>query len=763
MVEAANEFLGFFLDEALDVLSVWERSCLALEKDGSAEAKEELYRAAHNLKGGSGAVGLSDFNHVVHKVEDLIQKILNGQLQPNPSIIKVLLGAHSLLVQWIRQLKDGASFSAEPEIQLVLQEVAALLGGSSSGIESPPASEGLTELSEAALEALLEQQVASASAAELPPAPPSPRPSETPKLQSPTSKSQSESIRVASSKLDLIIQLIGELSTQQAIVWHARQNGQMQSPSCDNAIQLIQKIAKDLQGQALSLRLQTLQNLFQRLERSASDVARSQQKKIEVQLTGEHVELDRTVIERMSDAMNHVIRNAVDHGVEAPEDRLAAGKSEAATLRIVAQQETNGVLITISDDGRGLASEKILKKAVERGLVRPEAQLSEGEIHRLIFHAGLSTAEKLSDISGRGVGMDVVKNAVETIGGTIEVSSQARRGTSFAITLPATLSIIDALVIAVDGERYAVPIQDVAEIIDQASARIEPVAGFGSILSLRQELIPLEVLRQHLPEAVELPEGTIPVGGQSIRPALVVRRGDVSLAFAVDGVLGQQPLSVRPLPPALAQIPGYGGGSILGNGDPCVILNLGALVNRYYESRTAAKGRAERRDLATAAASPALSGIENRFLVFELGAHTLGAPLLSIKEVLKGQRCEPRLGAAPHVRGSLELRGQLLPVYELARILGLTPAPETSDTSDLVLEDSTGLFALRVERVLAVAALELLPGHTAAMPDALIGSAHFAGRTLTLLDLQRALRVWETNSAGTPAPSSLIAPVLEVS
>ncbi len=764
MAEEQNEFLGFFLDEALDVLSVWEKSCLELEKSGSSEAKEELYRSAHNLKSGSGAVGLSSMNELVHKVEDLIAKILAGHLQKTPAIIKVFLTTHSLLLIWIERLKAGLAFDGDLEVKEIYHELLRIQSSEASSADPTSSPLASTDFAAGSSPAdLLLQSIGS-------PRTPADQKIELKseqdlsflhaqaeaKVSTPSAKSQ-ESIRVAASKLDQLIQLIGELSTQQAIVWHGRQNGQVQSPGCDNAIQLIQKIAKDLQGLALSLRLQPLQSLFQRLERTACDLARTQEKKIEVVIRGEHVEVDRSVIERISDAMNHVIRNAVDHGIETPSERQHSKKRETPTLSIEAVQETNGVLISISDDGRGLNSERIQEKAIERGIIRPDAKLSQAEINRLIFHAGLSTAEKLTDISGRGVGMDVVKNSVETIGGTIQVSSQAQVGTSFAISLPATLSIIDSLIIGVEGNRYAVPVQDVAEIVNIENSRIEAVAGLGTILSLRKQLIPIEPLRAHLPPKIAAASHRsidlrASVAGGSIQPALIVRKGETTLGFEVDVILGQQPVTVRRLPHTLSQIPGYTGGTILGDGDPCIILNLSALLSRHFEkiSKSPDESRSNSQDSSSEIAEEEQPRSEHHCLIFEVYGQELAAPLLSIKEVMKDLPCSPMVGAARHLLGSIEVRGELLPVYDLSTLLGLPAHPEYDHATDLVLEEESAAFAIRVSKVLAVSDLKTLrspiPGKQATIIPGMrgyLGTGYYEGRPVPLLDLQKCLRLWK--------------------
>ena len=785
MSEGFSEFLKFFLDEAQDALDVWEKACFEIERSNTLEAREDLYRSAHNLKSGSGAVGLNDFNELVHHVEDLIAKILAEKVAISPSVIKVLLDAHSLLNTWINRLKAGSAYHPQLEIKEIYQCLERV------GTDAPPSprDDQGNEAAHLLLQSL--SPALSAPAAELAPGPTvqdlsppleKPQGKEKEKEREIGPKSQ-ESIRVAATKLDHLVQLVGELSTQQAIVWHARQNNLLQSKSSDNAIQLIQKISKELQTLALSLRLQTLQSLFQRLERTGRDLARSQEKKIDVRIQGDYVEADRTVIERIADALNHVIRNAIDHGIETPAERLQSSKTEAATLRIEAVQETNGVMITVSDDGRGLNTDKILKKAVERGIVRPDAHLAPRDIHRLIFHAGLSTADKITDVSGRGVGMDVVKNSVEAIGGSIHVTSQAQQGTRFALTLPATLSIVDALIVVVDGSRYAIPVQDVGEIIDALQSNIKTVAGFGRLLTLREMLIPVESLREHLPKRpLSASKGrsisstrshSDQQSSTSLPPALIVRSGLESLAFEVDAILGQQPVTVRRLPHIIAHIAGYTGGTILGDGDPCLVLNLPALVSRHFDSvnRSRHHQGEERESEIAVKQSDQVNAIESRFLIFESHGHEFGVPLLRIREILRDLPCEPMVGAASHLLGCINIRGLLIAVYDPGVILGL-PLSDKNPSTDIVLDDGDGSFAIRVQRVCSVANIQALESHILEKHQDIIpgfhgylGTGTYQGRPIALLDLQETVRSWELQRRS-PAHSSSIKQVenkLEVS
>lgn len=747
MTAENNEFLNFFLDEAPDVLNGWEKACLSLEQDPSQETREELYRAAHNLKSGSGAVNLTEFHELVHTVEDVIAKILNRQLEVSGDAIRTFLGTHSLLSSWVEHLRAGRSFDPGEQIADIKAQVAVLLGQ-----HDAPA-------------VLASEEDAPAVSEETPPAsvPAADEGNSIESVKSPEKTAskgavQKESIRVAAAKLDNLIQLVGELSMQQAILWHGKQNDSLGSKSCDVAIHLIQKIAKDLQNLALSLRLQPLQNLFQRLERAGRDLARSQGKRIEFETAGDFVELDKSVAERIADALTHIIRNAIDHGVEQPEERLAKGKTEQARVRLEASQEPNGILIKIRDDGRGLNAERILRKALERGIVKADAQLAESDIHRLIFHAGLSTAEKVTDVSGRGVGMDVVKTAVESIGGTIDLASQENRGTSFLIALPATLSIIDALIVSVDGNQYCIPLQDVAEIIDLRELEVQTMPAQGRLISLRRRMIPVESLQKHLPLGQSIDSGRFPGSlkgedkTEGMRPALMIRSNSGLLAFEVDRLAGQQSVTVRSLPGLLSQIPGYTGSTILGDGNPTMILNLPALANRYFEQL---QHFSALRQENAAEADEAYSENNDRFLIFELSGHTFGSPLMNIREIVDGGTCEAIVGSSPYLRGSLNVRGQLLPVFSLRDIFGLPVAAKGQ--TYLVMEHPEGTRAVQVDRIASVTG----PGKRLAIDGqgfekqlrhlpGFVGFLNVADRSVPLIDFQQTLNHLGSIPTGNP-------------
>ena len=615
-----QEILGLLLDEASEAMQEWEQSCLLLEKDASQQNLDALFRVAHNVKGASRSVGLMELGAFVHIAEDLITLLKNDASLVNSERIGILLDSQSLLNDWIETLREDSTFNPdtkalEAKIQEAIAEIEASGGKKTesfadeseleqevnnvqAGLEEPAAPVELKSVEEIQAElaaAAAEEEKAKAQAEvkkEAVPAPEKPAPAAASKKKAKRKESATKpdkTIRVSANKLDELMQLIGELSIHQSIVSHSKQRGELETEVCGNAIYLSNKITKDLQNLTLSLRMQPVAGLFQRLERVGRDVAKAQEKDINFELEGTEVSLDKTVIERVTDPLIHVIRNAVDHGVE---DNAERGEKGKATVLIGAHQDAGGVVITVKDDGKGMNPEFLFNKAVSKGLISPDAELSNSEIYQLVLLPGFSTKEVVTDISGRGVGMDVVKQAVEELGGTIEIDSNLGTGTSFRITLPTNLSIIDALVVKIGKSNYAVPMKELVEIIDLTEHSIENSGSEGKMINLRDLIVPVERLDEYLP-AVEGEDQfmTANVEGESRAgtPALVVADGGNQLAFEVDFILGQQQIVVRPLSEQLAELPGYAGGTILGNGEPGMIINLSQMTKSYLK-RTKRKG-----------------------------------------------------------------------------------------------------------------------------------------------------------------------------
>ncbi len=590
------ELLTCFIDETIDSLEMWERCCFDLESRGSApEILSALFRAAHNIKGASRAVGLESFGAFVHSVEDVIQAIQKSSIKVDPFTVGFLLKAQAVLTDWAERLRSDQNYSPDTsELKNTAQKLLNKKESSEPIIskEASPASEVISSTEE--LDRLIaemqgelsiaseETQVASTPQPKIAVEKSEPKPAINQNADKSTSKSD-ETIRVAASKLDELIQSIGELSIHQAIVSEAQKNGTMNSKICANALSLSQKISKELHNKALSLRMQPIQGLFQRLERVIRDVARSQDKSIKVAQLGTEVELDKTVIERITDPLIHVVRNAVDHGIESPGGRIKSGKDETSILTLTAQQDATDVCITVADDGKGIDPERVRSKAIEKGLISAEAQLTRDELINLIFLPGFSTAEKVTDISGRGVGMDVVMKAVQALQGNIQVTSELGKGSAFTLRLPMSLSIVDALVVKVDEIKYAVAMHELTEIIDLSDMHIEASGNEGQMLDLRGQIIPVAKLGRFLAQPKN---GRAPIIFQNGRPALLIRETRGTVAFEIDRIMGQQQIVVRPLGEKLAGLGEFSGCTILGDGEPGMILSLNNLARNYFNSTT---------------------------------------------------------------------------------------------------------------------------------------------------------------------------------
>ncbi len=563
------EVLGIFVDEALDALVEWERSCLNLEQNPSENDLNALFRAAHNIKGASKAVGLDKLGTFVHQIENLITIVQKGKLGINKDICALFLKGQEMLNNWVLELKKDPYFALNTS-EYCGQLNKALEGASGEQVQdlgSMPLAHVAVE--ENLLEGIEEKNKTSVTKAQ--------------------QSRANETIRISADKLGELIQLIGELSIHQSIVNHGSTTKSLDSERCTKAISLMSKVIKDIQSRAMALRMQPLQGTFQRLERVAKDVARDLNKEIIVSVDGGDVDLDKTVTERMIDPMIHIVRNAVDHGIEEPEEREKNGKPRQARLRISAEQDANGVLITLRDDGRGMDLDRILKKAIEKKLAVSGDGLSKKDILNFIFKAGFSTAAKVTSISGRGVGLDVVRGVVDQLGGFVEVDSEFGKGSIFNISLPTSLAILEAIIVGVSDNRYVVPLRDVNEIIDLNSYPKENTAKGGQMLSLRGNVVPIEALAKYLPARANNvgKENKNVLGTKDLshlRPALITVVENKRLAFQVDSIIAQQQVVMRDLSENLSRIPGLIGGTILADGEPGMIIGLDTIGRAFLKS-----------------------------------------------------------------------------------------------------------------------------------------------------------------------------------
>ncbi len=384
------------------------------------------------------------------------------------------------------------------------------------------------------------------------------------------------SMRVATSKVDKLIDLVGELVIAQSMAKAIVENFTPSRLShLREAMAETERYTRELQERVMSVRMLPIGQVFSRFPRLVRDVAAQLGKQVRVEMVGEETELDKGVVERMSDPLTHLVRNAIDHGIETPEERRRLGKPEEGLLRLEAYHQGGNVVVAVSDDGRGLDAERIRQKAVERGLIAESAALTAEQAHNLIFEPGFSTAETVSDVSGRGVGMDVVKRNVQALNGSVAVRTEAGAGTTVSIRLPLTLAILDGLLLKVGAETYILPLVSIVESIRPRPEQVRSIAGKGEVVAVRGEALPLMRLHQLFAIPTEV---TDPCRGLTV----IMEAGGQRTALLVDELLGQQQVVVKSLEAHYRKVQGVLGATILGDGRPALILDATGLAQAAH-------------------------------------------------------------------------------------------------------------------------------------------------------------------------------------
>ncbi len=383
------------------------------------------------------------------------------------------------------------------------------------------------------------------------------------------------SIRVSTEKIDMLINMVGELVITQAMLGQIGQQEEISQESVLMLQQGLEQLAshtRDLQESVMQIRMIPISFAFNRFPRLVRDTSQQLGKKVELIMKGEETELDKTVMEKIVDPMVHLVRNSLDHGLESPEDRVAKGKTETGSITLNAYHQGGNIVIEIIDDGAGLNTEKILNKAVEKGLVSPDEDLSDDAIHQLIFKPGFSTADAVSDLSGRGVGMDVVKRNIHELNGTIDLRSRKDEGSRFTIRLPLTLAILDGQLVRIGDHVYVVPLVSIYESLQVSQDRINRLSDEHELIRLRDEYVPVvKVFKEfgHHAEAQNIKDGLV----------MVVDNSNEKVGLLVDELLAQQQVVIKNLEDNYTRIPGVSGATILGNGTVALIIDVAGLVN----------------------------------------------------------------------------------------------------------------------------------------------------------------------------------------
>ena len=385
-------------------------------------------------------------------------------------------------------------------------------------------------------------------------------------------KAVATTMRVELEKIDRVVNLVGELVIAQAMLGQVVHG--LEEETTGRLVQVLEEVShhtRELKDSVMSMRAQPIGAVFQRMPRLVRELAHKTGKKVKLEMHGEGTEVDRSIIERLGDPLTHIIRNSVDHGIEAPDERRAAGKSEEGVVRLSAEHRGGRIVVEIADDGGGVNPDRVLKKARERGIVSPDAVLTEDEINNLIFAPGFSTAETISDISGRGVGMDVVRRNIQDLGGRITLKSERGKGMTLQLALPLTLAVMDGMVIKVNAETYVVPMSAIVECLRPSRSDIHNLLGGRGMLRLRGNLVPLVHLSDLLDVGAEVDDA-------AERVVIIADAGDgTNFGIILDELCGHQQVVVKSMEESYGTVPGVGGATILGNGRVALILDVDKL------------------------------------------------------------------------------------------------------------------------------------------------------------------------------------------
>ncbi len=593
-LDAERGELMDFVTETLEYLSNAETALLSLETNPeSQEDLQELFRAFHNVKGIAGFLKLKDVGNIAHRTESLLDDAREGRIILKGNYADVCFDALDMLKELVEVISrnisggkyvrpegidellsrlDNPAESSEREVVMlpgkkigevltnsgvIGREVIDKVLEKQHGGEKRPLGELLVE--EGAVKA---KDVALALRAQ----------KKESSVKTPMISTRiSSMIKVSTSRLDTLIDAVGELVIANSMVVQEPEIRDTKNEKLAQNVAHLGKITRELQELATSMRMISLKSTFQKLARIARDLSVKSGVPVEFSYSGEDTELDRNVVEEISSPLVHMVRNAVDHGIESPAERSLSDKPKKGSVRISAKHEGGNVVISIADDGKGLDVDKIRAKAEAKQLIEPGQELSREDIYNLIFKPGFSTAEEVTDVSGRGVGMDVVKKCIDGLRGRVEIKTQKGKGTEFIIRLPLTLAIIEGMLISVGKEKFIIPTIAIMKSIRPENGQVKTVVGKGEMLNVRDSLIPLFRLYRlfEIEGAVSKPEEAL----------LVIITGDgKKCALLVDKLLGQQQVVIKSLGRAFDNLEGISGGAILGDGKVSLILDTTGLV-----------------------------------------------------------------------------------------------------------------------------------------------------------------------------------------
>jgi two-component system chemotaxis sensor kinase CheA len=581
--EETLAMFGEFLQETEEGLAKADAALMDVERgDDDPETVNGLFRVFHTIKGTAGFVDAKEVTALAHTTETMLNLVRQHTLEFRGPVLDLVFDATAMMRRLLVPMRVAVETRTEiaptAELPALLGHIEAAIQGQAPAPapEPPPPPKPTEELWDVA-----------------PVAPVSTRPEAAPVVQAPRPQAHAnapaqaklqDTIKIDLARVDNLVEMIGELVIAESMVVHSPEVTSQTSPKFRAYIGQLTKIARDLQDVGTRMRMVPVRGAFQKMARLVRDLSRKSGKEIQLVQSGEGTEMDRSMVEQIGDPLIHMIRNAIDHGIDTAEERLKAGKPAAGTIRLGAYHEGGGIVIEVGDDGRGLDRDAILRKARAQGLVKDEQSLTDSEIYSLIFAPGFSTAKQVTELSGRGVGMDVVRRNIEAMRGRVTISTVPGQGTTFKLILPLTLAIIDAMLVECGRERYLIPTLSIVQSIQPTASMLGAFAGSAEIINVRGEVLPLLRLDRLFNVAGAKQDATCGL-------VVILETVGRKVGLLVDEVVTQQQVVMKSFGDGLHHVRAVSGAAILSDGRVGLILNVdeiaslagpaGAPVNRY--------------------------------------------------------------------------------------------------------------------------------------------------------------------------------------
>jgi len=708
------------LDKVSDYLMKLENG------EGDKSIIDALYREIHSLKGAAQLFGLVNASNLAHGIETSLQPFRDrGHAEIDKAHVNTLL----LSVDLMNQALD----STDPEeTRKEIDFMLSLLAPFTANL--PPEKNNKVEQ-----EKKFETEEMLMSLDEVSEKKPSPvtTPIPAPTAQTNEVEKVDTTIRVQVSLLDRLMTLMGEMVlVRNQVLQYSSKNEDLEFLNLSKKLDVV---TSELQEETMKTRMQPIGNILNKFQRVVRDLSGSLNKKINLVLHGVETELDKTLIEAVKDPLTHIVRNACDHGIEAPEERSKSGKPSSGTITIKAYHEGGQVIVDISDDGKGLVREKILKKALEKGIVdsAKAARMSDREVQALIFAPGFSTAEKVTNVSGRGVGMDVVKSNIERIGGFVDISSVEKEGTKITLKIPLTLAIVPAMIIRADNDRFAIPQVKLVELVRVEKHLVEFVQG-RPVYRLRGNILPLLNLKEIL--GVEKEEES-----HEAYNIAVLNSDSQLFGMIVDEILDTADIVVKPLARFLKTISIYSGATVLGDGNVAFILDVLGIAKKHLGIS------AEVEELQNEAKLNSLMDSENElreFVLVKVGSqtkHAIPLGMVSRMEEFKASQFEMS-GNQKVVR----YRGGVLKVVNLSEVLNYPVEPQIKEVSQvIVVKDNDLIIGLEVDQIIDVLSTRDFLDHSLSNHEAIIGNLVTQNEIIVVVDVERILELTKSKRPAT--------------